>query len=55
MCWLFPGKLIRIDTVCPDCGEPIVVKMRDGDIVLSDPEGTVAHDNESSDKPWPDR
>ena len=39
MCWLFPGKLIRIDTVCPDCGERIVVEMRDGDVILA-PDGT---------------
>ncbi len=55
MCWLFPRKLVRIDTVCPDCGESIVVEMRDGNVVLCDPEGAVVHDNEPSDKPWPDR
>ena len=55
MCWLFPGKLVRIDTICPDCSEAIVVEMRDGNVVSYDPEGAVVHDNEPSDKPWPDR
>ena len=35
--WLFPGKSIRIDAVCPDCGEPIVVEMSDGDVLSCDP------------------
>jgi hypothetical protein len=30
--WLFPGKEVRIDTVCLDCGEPIVVRMLDEEI-----------------------
>ena len=55
MCWLFPGKLVRIDTVCPDCNESIVVEMRDGNVLVCEPEGTIAHDNVPSDKPWPDR
>jgi len=55
VCWLFPGKLVRIDADCPDCSEPIAVEMRDGDVVLCEPEAAVVHDNEPSDKPWPDR
>jgi len=27
---LFPGKTVQIDTVCPDCGESIQLKVRDG-------------------------
>ncbi|MCH8063835.1 MAG: hypothetical protein IH861_15185, partial [Chloroflexi bacterium] len=49
------GKLIRIDATCPDCDGPIVVEMRDGEVVLCEPEGAVVHDNEPSDRPWPDR
>ena len=55
MCWLFPGRLIRIDASCPDCNESIVVVMRDGNVVLCKPEGAVVHDNEPSDRPWLDR
>ncbi len=55
MCWVFPGKLVRIEAACPDCNESIVVEMRDGDVLLCEPEGAVVHDNEPSDKPWPDR
>ena len=55
MYWLFPGKLVRIDTVCPDCNESIVVDMRDGNVVLCEPKGAVAHNNEPSDMPWPER
>ena len=53
--WLFPGKLVRIDSLCPDCGEPIVVEMRDGDVVSCEPEEAVVHDNRPSSMPWPDR
>ena len=55
MCWLFPGKLVGIKTVCPDCKESIVVEMRDGDVVSCEPEGVVVHDNVPSNQPWPDR
>lgn len=55
VCWLFPGKLIRIDATCPDCNESIVVEMRHGDVVLCEPEGAVVHDNEPSGNPWPDQ
>ena len=55
MCLLFPGKLIRIDAVCPDCGEAIVVEMRDGDVVSCEPEEAVSHNNGASDRSWPDR
>ena len=55
MCWLFPGKLVRIDSACPDCDEPIVVEMRDGGVVSCEPEEAVSHDNRPSNMPWPDR
>ncbi|HAE32372.1 MAG: hypothetical protein FI713_04990 [SAR202 cluster bacterium] len=42
VCWLFPGKTVRIDTVCLDCNEPIVLEVRDGKILSSSPdEGIV--------------
>ena len=45
MRWLFPGTEIRIDTRCLDCGEPIVVRMRDEQILEVNPATTVAHMN----------
>ena len=45
MRWLFPGTEIRIDTRCLDCGEPIMVRMRDEKILEVDPPTTVGHMN----------
>jgi hypothetical protein len=47
--WLFPGKEVRIDTRCLDCGEPIRLRMRDKQILEVDPPMTVGHNND----PWP--
>lgn len=55
MCCLFPGMLVKIDTVCPDCKESIVLEMRNGDVVSCEPEGVVVHDNVPSNQPWSDR
>lgn len=43
MRWLFPGKEIRIDAPCLDCGEPIVVRMRDEEILEVNPPAAVGH------------
>jgi len=43
--WLFPGTEIRIDTRCLDCGEPILVRMRDEEILEVNPATTVGHVN----------
>ena len=43
--WLFPGKEIRIDTRCLDCGEPILVRMRDEEILEVNPSTAVGHVN----------
>ena len=43
--WLFPGTEIRIDTRCLDCGQPILVRMRDEDILEVNPTTTVGHVN----------
>ena len=43
--WLFPGTEIRIDTHCLDCGQPIVIRMRDGDIIEVNPTTTACHVN----------
>ena len=41
--WLYPGHEVQIDCPCLDCGEPIQVRMRDGTITGSSPDGIVAH------------
>ena len=43
--WLFPGIEIRIDTFCLDCGQPIVIRMRDEEILEVNPPTTVGHVN----------
>ena len=43
--WLFPGHQVRIDSLCPDCGEQISMSMRDGEILSLEPTTTVAHIN----------
>jgi len=43
--WLFPGSQIRVDSLCPDCGEPLSLSIRDGEMLSLDPPTTVAHIN----------
>lgn len=43
--WLFPGREIGIDSLCPDCGEAMKVVMRDGELSSISPGGAVAHIN----------
>jgi len=43
--WLFPGAEIRIDTRCLDCGQSILVRMRDEEILEVNPATTVGHMN----------
>ncbi|MCP4756853.1 MAG: hypothetical protein GY866_38815 [Proteobacteria bacterium] len=43
VCWLFPGKTVRIDSPCLDCGQPITVEIRDGVVEKADPEGLIGH------------
>ncbi len=43
--WLFPGTEVRIDTHCLDCGEPILIRMRDEEILELDPPTIVGHMN----------
>jgi hypothetical protein len=45
--WLFPGTEVRVDTHCLDCGEPILIRMRDEVILEVDPPTTVGHINVS--------
>jgi hypothetical protein len=43
--WLFPGRQVQIDSLCPDCGQPIALTMRDGQLLSISPDTTVAHIN----------
>ena len=43
MRWLFPGKTIRIEAPCLDCGEPMVVEMRDEEILVVEPDTMVGY------------
>ena len=41
--WLFPGQTVRVDAACLDCGDPVTVEMRDGQITRVEPPGVVGH------------
>lgn len=43
MRWLFPGKVIHIDAPCLDCGEPLVIEMRDEMTLMVEPETMVGY------------
>ncbi len=45
MRWLFPGTEIRIATRCLDCGQPILIRMRDDEILETKPKSVVGHIN----------
>jgi len=41
--WLFPGKTVRVDAPCLDCGEPMVVEMRDEEVSSVQPATIVGY------------
>ncbi|UCG09524.1 MAG: hypothetical protein JSV83_10410 [Desulfobacterales bacterium] len=43
VCWLFPGKTVRIDCTCLDCGKAIRVEMRDGVVMEAEPQGIMGY------------
>ena len=43
MRWLFPGKEIRIDAFCLDCGESIMLRMKDEELLEATPESIAGH------------
>ena len=43
--WLFPGATVRVEAPCLDCGDPMVIEMRDGKLLTVDPPGLVGHLN----------
>jgi hypothetical protein len=48
MTWLFPGRVVRIDAPCLDCGEPMTLEMQDGRFLRGEPPDVVGHLNQ----PW---
>jgi hypothetical protein len=43
--WLFPGTAVRVEAPCLDCGDPLVIEMKDGAFTRVDPPGVVGHLN----------
>ena len=43
MRWLFPGKKVRIDAPCLDCGEPLMVEMQDDQFLATEPDTIVGY------------
>jgi len=43
--WLFPDREVRVDSLCPDCGDPISLAMRSGELISMTPDGVIAHIN----------
>jgi hypothetical protein len=43
VCWLFPQKLVRIDTVCLCCGDEMIVAITDGLLAAASPGGIVGY------------
>jgi hypothetical protein len=43
VCWLFPGKVVRVDAPCLCCGDPVAVEVRNGELLLVEPAETVGY------------
>ena len=41
--WLFPGKTVRMDAPCLDCGEPMAIVMRDEQVLSVEPDTIVGY------------
>lgn len=42
--WVFfPGKVVQVDTYCRDCGEAMLLKLKDGQVIEQSPDRIVAH------------
>ncbi|MCG2621218.1 alkylmercury lyase family protein [Arthrobacter sp. I2-34] len=39
----FPGQVTTIESMCPDCWEPIVTKWKDGELLSVEPETALIH------------
>lgn len=58
MSQLVPGKEVTISSPCLDCGEPIVIRMKDGSLIEVSPSSAVGHANQPlaawGSNGWPD-
>lgn len=57
MRWLFPGKTVRLEAPCLDCGEPLTVEMRDEQILTVQPRQMVGYSysqvgGPAENRPW---
>lgn len=43
MRWLFPGSTIRVEAPCLCCGDPIVIELRDEEILTVEPDEVVGY------------
>ena len=43
MRWLFPGATIRVEAPCLDCGESMVVELRDEELLSIEPDTLVGY------------
>jgi len=41
--WLFPGREVRIDAPCLDCGDSVSIRMKDGELLDIDPPSMVGY------------
>lgn len=41
--FMFPGQRVQVDAYCRDCGDPIRLVTRDGEILEQEPPGLVSH------------
>jgi len=41
--WLYPGKVVRIEAPCLDCGAPLRVEMKDGVVLTEEPKGIMGY------------
>lgn len=41
--WLFPGKTVKIEAPCLDCGARISIEMKDGSIQKAEPDGLIGY------------
>ncbi len=41
--WVFPGREVRLDSFCLDCGESISFRMKDGEFLDLDPASMVGY------------
>jgi hypothetical protein len=43
VCWLFPGKTVHVDCPCLDCGLRIHLEIKDGDVLVAEPDSIVTY------------